>query len=281
MNVLRTLLAALWLAGAGVPAQVDDSTELVNPVDTAAEPRFVVRLPRLDQTVFPELDTLVITIATSDAELGGFDLKIGTDSRILSIVDILPAALHDSCGWEYFAARDLGGALTGDSLTSLWKLVGLARSAEDTLKPACDTLPGGVSLARLVVAFNPMVASREEIADIFFYWESCADNTISAASGRRMAISRQVHDFPGVHRARVNGFPTRSGAPKQCVKPAARYHPLRQIVFHNGGVRLQLPDQTKLPVEFNNEGVDLVAPGGEPGGGDSADTTEPDTTSDK
>lgn len=210
--------------------------------DSAQAVRYVVRLPRAYRNPANSQDTVPVTITAVDGDLAGFDLKIASDAPGLSIVDILPGSLGDSCGWEYFAARDLGGGLGGDDIRSLWKVVGLAKASADTSRPACAEIAGEVTAARLVIAYDPAAVGRDSIAALFFYWEDCRDNSLAAADGVRMAISKQVHDYlqrPQTRSAAI--FPTRTGAPSQCVKLSLQNRPRRLVDFHNGGINVLGP----------------------------------------
>ena len=117
-------------------------------------------------------------------------------------------------------------------------------------------MEGKVPLLKIVVAnAQPGQPVPDTTAPIFFYWESCTDNVLSDASGNSMLVSDQVFDYLG---SDVTGggevFPTRTGAPHQCVKPSAVNTPTRAIEFHNGGILFKLNTGTVDSVGVGSAG---------------------------
>ena len=203
-------------------------------------PRYIVRCDRITVDDMQVNDTLVVTLESRGESIAGFDFKFGTDSRFVTILDVLPGAVYDSCGWEYFRARQLDKR--ADRPASLWQAVALSKITPDTTRPGCLLMEGKVPLLKMVVSnAQPGRPVPDTTAPIFFYWESCTDNVLSDASGNSMLISDQVFDYLG---SDVTGsgslLPTRTGAPHQCVKPGAVNAPKRAIEFHNGGIRFAL-----------------------------------------
>ncbi|MBD3404033.1 hypothetical protein GF420_14165 [candidate division GN15 bacterium] len=232
------LLAAL--AFLTVPNVVDaQPSEADSAADTtvAVEPRFVLRLPHVTVEPGQMTDTVAVTLATHGAEIAGFDLKIGCDSRLVTIADVLRGAIPDSCRWEYFAARDVFqvGAETGP--LSLWKVIALARSTPGGEKPTCFGLDREAGLVELVLNFNPKAYLEDTTVSLFFYWEDCRDNVLSDKSGSQGMISNRVFDYYGaLTDSLADAFPSRTGTPRQCVDPARRNHARRLVDFHNGGI---------------------------------------------
>jgi hypothetical protein len=252
-TLFRLPTIALFIVGAAFGVSSAQADKALSPsiIDSTEAVRYVVRLPRTYRNPANSRDTVGVTVTATDGDLAGFDLKIGSDATGISIADILPGELGDSCGWEYFAARDLGSGLFDEPIHSLWKIVGLAKSTADTSKPDCDKIVGEVTVARLVIEYDQVAIGRDTLAALFFYWEDCRDNSLASSDGARMAISRQVHDYlqrPQNRNAAI--FPTRTGAPSQCVKLSLPNRPRRVVDFHNGGINLlQSPDEPVLPVE--------------------------------
>jgi hypothetical protein len=84
---------------------------------------------------------------------------------------------------------------------------------------------------------------------IYFFWEDCTDNVVSSVTGDDLYISTNVLDYFPVEAADSSGgFPTRRGAPKQCLKPGALNPAQRRVEFHNGGVQFSLPADSPSPV---------------------------------
>ena len=244
--ILIVMTIAGLLAGHGyvrvTTVQAMDTGSGTEVTDSVPEqpPRFIVRCDRVTVDDMQADDTLAVTLESQRKSIAGFDFKFGTDSRFITIQDVLPGAVYDSCGWEYFRARQLDA--NPSRPTSLWQVVALSKMTPDTSKPACLLTDGKVTLLKIVVRnARPGEPVPDTTAPIFFYWESCTDNVLSDASGSSMLISDKVFDYLG---SEVTGssklFPTRTGAAHQCIKPGALNAPKRAIEFHNGGVRFAL-----------------------------------------
>ncbi len=234
------LLSLCFLTIPKVTAQQDTTQTAVEST------RFVIRLPMAEIAPGKLVDTLPLMIASESADLAGFDLKIGCDSKVLTIVEVLPGEVNKLCSWEYFAARDRTRRdLEGDP-TSLWKLVGLARASADTIEPECLGLPRNAILAHIVVVVDWPYLRKDTTVPLFFYWEACTDNLLSTADGSAVLASNNMFDYSGsALTAERDIFPTRRGTPRQCIKPGARSRPRRVIDFHQGGITLA--SNIKLP----------------------------------
>jgi hypothetical protein len=244
--ILIFLTIAGLLAGHGyvrvTTAQAMDTGSGGASADSVSEqpPKFIVRCDRVTVDDMQADDTLVVTLESRGKSIAGFDFKFGTDSRFITIADVLPGTVYDSCGWEYFHARQLDAK--PDRPASLWQVVALSKMTPDTTRPACLLTEGKVALLKIVVRnAHPGEPVPDTAAPIFFYWEGCTDNVLSDASGSSMLISDKVFDYLG---SDVTGssklFPTRTGAAHQCIKPGAVNAPKRAIEFHNGGIRFAL-----------------------------------------
>jgi len=207
---------------------------------TAADELFqTVSIERLCPDSTEIADTLEVTISPEYA-IGGFDFKIATDSRSVSVVDILPGELIDSCRWEYFKARPMSLTLSGDShLTALWQVVGLAEMFATGDTVLCRRFDRDVSLMRIALTFNSSRLPRDTAAAVFSYWSDCGDNTVSVSSGDTLSVSVRVEDFFEPSWPDTGGhFPTHLGALPQCISDKAEGRILPRLVFRNGGVRL-------------------------------------------
>lgn len=238
---LRIVAVLFILLGPGLAAVRADALSADSTGSESA--RYVVRLPRVHHNFANSRDTVPVTLTATDGDLAGFDLKIASDAPEITISDILPGNLTDSCGWEYFAARDLSPTISDEAIRSLWKIVGLAKSSADTSRPVCGEVEGEVTVAWLVIDYIRSGPGQDTLAALFFYWEDCRDNSMAGRDGVRMAISNQVHDYLQRPQSRSPGaFPSRTGAPSQCVKLSAPNHPRRSVDFHNGGINLLRPE---------------------------------------
>ena len=256
---LQVITVAVALAGLA-PAQTVDQTpagtapdspasNLKSPgdsvtLDSSSVRRCVVQIESLLVDDMKLDDTLDVTIETTGVEVGGFVLKIAAANPIIDIVDILPGRLIDSCGWDMFDAHQI---TTNDQSAprEVWQITTLAQGMSGKKKPLCFGLDQPASLARLVVssAHRPSVA--DTTAEIFFYWESCRDNILSDRKGASLVSDTVLDVLPAVFTTKPGAFPSRHGAPVECVSPRAKNPPRRLVEFRNGGVEFRFkPDAT-------------------------------------
>ncbi|RKX25594.1 MAG: hypothetical protein DRP47_09560 [Candidatus Zixiibacteriota bacterium] len=186
-------------------------------------------------------DTLLVMLKSTGAPVAGFDFKFGIDNPMVDIVEILPGEIYDSCRWEYFTARQINTANREDYPPILWQTVALAEMVSDTVRPLCFGFDREASLLKLVVSNEHILEQPDTTVPVFFFWEDCTDNTISGQTGNILLISRQVFDYFGQKPKQGSRlFPTRTGAPNQCIDPARENHPRRRIDYHNGGIKFRL-----------------------------------------
>jgi hypothetical protein len=182
-------------------------------------------------------DTIDISLESFGRPIAGFDLKFGTDSPYLDIVKVLPGKFYDSCGWQFFTAHPVLRTGKQGFPRQLWQAVALAKMMSDTLQPRCYGLDSETSLLRLVVSNEHALQMPDATMPIFFFWEDCTDNVMSGQSGSELVISLNVIDYFPVTLPEASGiFPTRRGAPRNCVNPRSQFKPLRIIEFNNGGI---------------------------------------------
>ena len=208
-TVLSSFLILLALLGRPV-AGAEKSVPVVDSSaqdSTSAEPRLIVRCERVTVDDMQLEDTLLVTLESLGMPVAGYDLEIGTDSRFITIKDILPGALSDSCGWEYFQARPMDVQGKEEYPSSLWHVVALSKISPE----------------------------------IFCFWENCTVNVFSNETGSSLLMAHSVFDYYGAEMTDSrNVFPTRFGVPRQCENPARGAGPRRVIDFHNGGVLFRL-----------------------------------------
>ncbi len=247
LTTLLTILAALQSPFAADPPEVALDTAQ-QPEITSGQPasdtlapapyRFALHIERIEINDGHLNDTLDIMFESNGHTLAGFDLKLGVASNLIDILDILPGEIYDSCRWEYFfSGPSRNPAPSPDNPPVLWQAVALAEAVPDKQRPACYGFDRPASLLRVIVAG----ASREIFTDttvpIFFFWEDCTDNTISGTSGDTIFVSGAVYDYVGDELPEPKGlFPSRRGAPQQCISPAQAGRILRDLELHNGGV---------------------------------------------
>jgi hypothetical protein len=180
------------------------------------------------------IDTIDIEIESSGRLIGGVDLKIGSDSPALEILEIIPGEIPDSCNWKFFNTRDLSDRSTGDSPTGMWQVLTLAQFGADTARPICYGFDRKASIARLIVHVDASQIDLEtdSTLQLFFYWEDCGDNTVTNLTGDSLYFSLLSVTPENSYFT----LPSRQGAPTSCIKTRARNKPVRAVAFESGGV---------------------------------------------
>ncbi len=240
--VLTALMILICTAGA---AAIEPSGSPADTAGTSADsllpPRYVLQIERLETTRRSLLDTLDVTLETFGHTVAAFGLKIGSTHPAVDIIGILPGALVDTCGWDFFRADRVDTKSEANMPRTLWKAVALSKTTPDTTRPDCVGFRSKITIARLIVATPPSARFTDTLAPLFFYWEDCRDNALSDASGQSLMFSSRVFDYLPVPLAdKPDVFPTRLGTPTQCIKVNAVNPPRRTVEFHNGGVLFTL-----------------------------------------
>ena len=227
---------------------------------TDLPPRYIVRMDRLEVTDMQLFDTLSISVESFGNLIAGFDLKFGTNSSFIDILEVLPGEVNDSCNWEYFGAKVVNNSNEAYPC-QLWQAVAIAKMTPDSTLPTCFGFERTASLLKIVVASETRGYIPDTLAPIFFFWEDCSDNSLSDETGTAMIISRQVYDYLGTEISDAGQiFPTHRGSPRQCIKPEVRNKPVRQIDFHNGGVTFK-QNQFQIPPQADTTEPEKPSPG--------------------
>jgi hypothetical protein len=178
-----------------------------------------------------ELDLLLDSISQAQS-VGGFDLQIGFDSLALSIAEVLPGNLYDSCAWEYFTYQNSSG---------LVHIVGIAETNNGAAHPSCGapaSLP--VSLARLRFLVGSDSSWSCKFAPVRFYWNDCGDNAVSSATGQHLFGAEKVFELQDSIYVELpaNGavLPGFGGLPSSGCDA-----PIRKIVCYTGGIGIACP----------------------------------------
>gem|GEM_PF-678705 len=217
----------------------DSTQESSASVDSSRN--FVVSIERVTIHTGRIMDTLEIVLEPGNNLMAGFDFRVGVESEFIEILNILPGEILDSCSWEFFNAKMVEPAQRENCPRSVWHVVALAEVIPDETRPACFGFKRPASLVRLIVSSEHVELVPDTTAAVYFFWERCSDNSISGVRGDTLSMSSQLYDYyPVPDHETESIFPTRLGAPKQCVDPAARNLPIRRIDFHNGGVEFEL-----------------------------------------
>ncbi|MCP4685384.1 MAG: hypothetical protein GY867_08040 [bacterium] len=245
---MRTTIAVILLIACLFGSLMAQEPEVDDPpsIDSAEtvevrDARYVVKIDRLKVTDGGVYDTLDIILDSYGSTVGGFDLKIAADSPFLEITEVLKGEIPDSCQWEFFNVRRItAGGVEGEPST-LWKITALAEFMTDSTEVPCYGFDRPASMVRLVVSSVHVDQVQDMSIPIFFYWQMCADNSVSGAEGNQMLVSKQVFDYYDVAlESSPDIFPTRFGTPQQCINPSLVNGPVRAVEFHNGGVEFEL-----------------------------------------
>ncbi len=199
---------------------------------------------RIDTAIFDYeqlRDTVNIILANTGHPIAGFELNVGVSSRAISILEILPGEVSDSCNWETFNIKNAIGGNAEGAPSAIWQILGMAEFMPDSVRPLCYGFDRPASIARLVVELdsNKVRTSGRDFWPIYFYWQDCTDNTVTNTLGDSLLMSVSVD---GISYSDSTGMafnlPSRYGAPGSCIKPKAQNKPIRKVAFVNGGVRV-------------------------------------------
>jgi len=248
VRILAAAIAVLLLVGADndasgtTPDSVSVNSLMTDSVDFSGSPPFVISIDHVVAVAGRIDDTLDVILKSHGRGVAGFDLKLATANDIVDIVEVLPGELHDSCHWEFFNARRVRGSESTEGYpAAVWRAIALAEVVPDSVRPVCYGLGREVSLLRLVVSSERRDFVPDTAVAIFFFWESCTDNSLANVGGDTLSLSlKTVDHLPTADYKRDSPFPTRFGVPDECLDRAARNRPLRWIEFHNGGVEFRI-----------------------------------------
>lgn len=264
MKQFTTALALLVLAGS-LLAKEPSSRPPAGPsvADTA---RVIIRIERMEGRLGRFVDTLDVSLQSTGQLAAGFDFKIAVANPYLTILDVIPGEIYDSCGWDYFSARPLDRSSKPAYPPVMWQAVGMAEGISNQDPARCFGLDHQASLVRLIVSNEHVLEVIDTTVAIYFLWEDCTDNVVSSSTGEKLFISTNVLDYyPLPEWGDPSAFPTRRGAPRTCQKPGALNPAQRRVEFHNGGVKLSIP--TKLAPSPNEVQPDTTLPAQDSTGG--------------
>ncbi|MFQ5453866.1 MAG: hypothetical protein ACE5D6_06735 [Candidatus Zixiibacteriota bacterium] len=222
---------------------IDDSLSLYKPP-------YLISIEKVTIDNMKINDTIMIEMQSSGSGLAGFNLKIACTDSFFDIVEILPGEFFDSCNWDFFNTRKIDN---DDNLYPhiIWQVTALADIISDSTKDRCYESSKPISLIKLVINNDHISIVPDTSVPIFFFWDNCADNSISGVSGDNLFLSsRVIESYKSDNIVIDNPFPTLKGAPSSCIKAGAINKPVRGIKFINGGIEFKLNINYKAtPVE--------------------------------
>ncbi len=187
-----------------------------------------------------DYDTLEIQINSSALELKGFALKIATQSQFLHIEDIIPGDFYNDCGWEFYNSREVISQFSAENYLQVWQVIGLSEIFADSISPSCYSNNKKQSLAKIVISRNKYSQPTDSLIPFFFFWEDCADNTLSGMSGNDLFVSNQIFQyFENQPQFEKNQFPSTQGIPQSCLNKSSLNAPVKAVDFMHGGLMLK------------------------------------------
>ncbi len=191
----------------------------------------------------------------SGKQLGGFDFLIAYDPSALTPFGVTPGPLFTACGWEYFTYRFGAEGNCGSACPSgLLRIVGLAESNNGAYHPGCffDGQIGSIAVIDFFVSNDRTLECQ--FSPVSFFWQSCADNSLSSRIGDTLWISRKVFDLElnNITNFMYN-LPGYWGAPDYCLTNGGpgKPGPARCVDFTNGGVDIICADSIDARGDLN------------------------------
>jgi len=179
---------------------------------------------------------------------GGFDFLVNYDATVLTLQNVTPGNFIEDCGWEYFAYRLVS------TNPGLVRVVGIADMNNSNKHPSCLTPDSG----DVIACFEFKVSNDRSVAcqsvPLRFWWNDCADNTVSDPSGNILYIAGEdpftVIDAEGRD---LTGLVNVGGPPIPC--PGDKYEPFPCVQFQNGKIRIICPPEIDGRGDMNLNGL--------------------------
>lgn len=208
-------------------------------LSTSAQPR--LDIDRLTCGILGTDITIRLTLTDSAeaVQTGGFDLMMLYDSNLV-FQSAAPGQLLTQCEWEYFIYQSPGAYLV--------RIIAMAETNNGNHHPICHST-SHATLAELSFAMPTNPGLDGSFLHIQWNWLSCGDNAFSSIEGDTLLISSDIYAYDGFGEwiiTRDEPFPTRFGAPSECVTGPGT---VRRVDFHNGGVRAIVSDD--IPPEVH------------------------------
>ncbi len=218
----------------------------VGPVlaqDTTGTLVSISSLTNVELGVHALLDITLESVDTA-RQFGGFDLMIAWDPFGMSLTSVVPGALLDTCGWEYFTYRADSADCSGwHYSTGVVRIVAVADVNNGPNYPSCHgEFPGQLAqLDFLTTSSNNYLGVLDPVR---FLWCDCGDNAFSSVAGDTLWISDQVWDFGYEISNPYEDFPTYFGARVEC--PADSLNIYRGINYKNGSIEFREGDSLDI-----------------------------------
>lgn len=183
----------------------------------------------------------------------GFKFLINYDTQLLTLVGAAPGALIDCSAWEYFSYQTDGLApeVVCVRLTAIADLPGNGDQPSSYLAGRSGTL------ARLQFLAASDTAYDCYFFPVNFYWNDCADNSVSSLAGDSLYVVKDAKDYYYWSTSvPPTSLPSVYGLPDSCLAgPIAGATPGRQLSFRHGGVDFACSDTVDQRGDMNLNGI--------------------------
>ncbi len=258
-----------------------NSCDLLNPIigsgknEPTLSDSFTISIQRTDNSIQGQSQAIEITLLNNTSEnypIGSFDLLFAYDASALVFQSADPGQFLIDCGWEYFTYQYRG--MTTDS--SGFGTISINALAETNNGPGnhpdCFNIGGIISNQLAVLSFlvTNDRAFECEFAPIQFFWNDCADNTITNNTGEQLFLSKHIYNK--IDTSRIDdstdladyssSFPSFSGYNSSCDTSfnVGDKEIIRNINFINGGIDIVCADSidTRGDLNLNEVAYEIV-----------------------
>jgi hypothetical protein len=217
-----------------------------------------VQIEKVHDVIQGQYTTVNVFLNGGSKDLGGFDFLITYDQAAIIPTNIVPGAIFESCGWEYFNYRFGYSGNCGGCPSGAIRLVGLAETNNGAYHPGCflNGLVGPLASINFLVSNDRTLNCH--YVPIEFYWYDCGDNALSSRLGDTLWVVRDVFDFEYNNITNhAFGFPSKYGAPDTCLagEGPGKPVPIRCIDFVNGGIDIICSDSIDARGDVNLNGI--------------------------
>ena len=221
----------------------------------------IVAIEKTDNTIQGLVETVSISIADFEHEMGGFDFLIAYDGAALTFVGCSPGQWFVDCDWEYFSYyHNPNINCIHDCPSDLLRVVAMADINNGAHHPSCYGPPYTSPHELTELSFR-VTEDRDfecRFVPIQFFWNDCGDNIIVNAACDTIIVSDRIFESDGTEITNpACGFPTYSGFQEECFEDSSFNRlPLIQLIeFVNGGIDIICAEPINEHGDINLNGV--------------------------